>query len=65
MTWGCVLVFLMSCVWEGHDGLCKAPTRKERERLRGEEHLVKFIDFVFERGQVECYEKGRRRLDVP
>ena len=44
----------MSCVGEDHCGPYQAPTKGEKEeseRLRGEVHQMKFIGFLFERGQ--------------
>ena len=35
------------------------------ERLRGDRDRIKFIDLIFERGQVVGFSKGRRRQDVP
>ena len=37
---------------KGHDGLCKAPTKEECERLRGEGDQIKFIDLRFEESKL-------------
>ena len=37
----------------------------EREKLRGERDLVKFIDLRFERWQVVGLRKAGRRQDIP
>ena len=50
---------------KGHGGLCKAPTLKKNERLRGEGGKIKLIDLGFERWQVVGYKKGRKRQGVP
>ena len=36
---------------KGHGGLCKAPTKEESEKLRGERDQIKFIRLRFERWQ--------------
>ena len=55
---------------KGHDGLYKAPTKKERkkeeiERPTRDGDQIKFIDLRFERWQVIRFWKVRRRQDVP
>ena len=43
-----------------HGGLYKSPTKKERERLRGEGDQIKSIDFGIERWQVVSFRKARK-----